>query len=61
MNLDDEIDDYSKSKDLSKNSGKEFSFGKVFQILTSTLALGLVVFLIVAILDYLGPSLQIHI
>ncbi|NMA44904.1 MAG: hypothetical protein GX950_03790 [Candidatus Diapherotrites archaeon] len=41
------------------NFNDEFSFGKVFQIIASTLALGLVIFLIVAALDYFGPNLQI--
>lgn len=51
MGIDEEVNEYQRSK--------EFSFGKVFQIITSTLALGLAIFLIVAILDYFGPSLQI--
>lgn len=51
MGIDEEVNEYQKSK--------EFSFGKVFQIIAATLALGLAIFLAIAILDYFGPSLQI--
>lgn len=53
MEIDEEIDIYQRDK--------EFSVGKVFQILTATFALGLAIFLVIAVLDYFETSLNLDI
>ncbi len=51
MNVNDEIEEYGRSK--------EFDIGKVFQILAATMALGLCIFLVIAATDYFNPNSQI--